>query len=80
MYKYCLDFAWLHLKKCVEVDGETHYRFESEILKDIKRDIWLKSKGWEILRFRWSDVIKNKEKAINNLKSFIDGMVSSVAE
>lgn len=70
--KYCLDFAWPELKKCVEVDGETHYRFENEIKKDILRDQWLKEQGWEILRFRWITVIKDKKDAINKLKTFID--------
>jgi len=70
--RYCLDFAWIYLKKCVEVDGETHYRFDSEIKKDSKRDNWLKSQGWEIIRFRWTNVIKNKDQTIQQLRQFID--------
>ena len=72
--RYCLDFAWISEKKCVEVDGETHYRFQNEIEKDIKRDNWLKEQGWSIIRFRWKEVISNKEKYINDLIKFIDGV------
>lgn len=78
--KYCLDFAWITKKKCVEIDGETHYRFQAEIDKDIKRDAWLKEQGWSIIRFRWKDVLKNKTQAIKDLQQFIDGGISLVEE
>lgn len=74
--RYSLDFAWPDSKKYVEVDGETHYRFEEERIKDIKRTEWLAERGWTILRFRWKTVVSNKQQAINDLKKFIDGEVS----
>jgi very-short-patch-repair endonuclease len=70
--KYCLDFAWPSQKKCVEVDGETHYRFDSEVQKDKIRDAWIAEQGWEIKRFRWKHVISNKETTISQLKEFIN--------
>lgn len=78
--KYCLDFAWISEKKCVEIDGETHYRFQTEIDKDIKRDAWLKEQGWTIIRFRWKDVLKNKTQSVKDLQQFIDGGISLVEE
>lgn len=78
--RYCLDFAWTNEKKCIEVDGETHYRFQAEVDKDIKRDTWLIEQGWSILRFRWKDVQRDKKKYILILKRFIDGEDSLMVE
>ena len=69
---YYLDFAWVECKKCIEIDGEQHYRFERHIKHDKIRDEYLKSLGWIILRLPWKDIISDKEKYINIAKNFID--------
>jgi very-short-patch-repair endonuclease len=54
---YIVDFACLGRKLVVEVDGAQH----AESLRDKKRDAWLKGRGFEVLRFWNSDVLKNTE-------------------
>lgn len=66
---YSLDFAWVQLKKCIEIDGLTH---ELTTEKDAKRDAWLESIGWSTLRIRWKDCVKDKEYHIILAKQFID--------
>jgi very-short-patch-repair endonuclease len=54
---YIVDFACLSRKLIVEVDGGQH----SESLRDKRRDAWLKTQGFEVLRFWNNDVLKNTE-------------------
>ncbi len=46
-----LDFAFTDLKIGIEIDGESHLRFDSVREKDIRRDSELEGEGWIILRF-----------------------------
>ena len=73
--KYSLDFAWPHKKICIEIDGSQHYdpRFPDRIQHDIDRDIFVKSKGWKVLRLRWTYVLKQKKYWIRVAKEFVDG-------
>ena len=67
---YSLDFAWVEKKKCIEIDGATH---ELTIDKDIRRDICLSEQGWQTMRIKWKDCVRNKEYYILEAKKFIDG-------
>ena len=52
---YIADFAILQGKLVVEVDGATHGSKE-ELEHDRRRDAYLRSKGWRIVRIRNEDV------------------------
>lgn len=69
---YSLDFAWLHKKKCIEIDGEQHYRFEEYKERDKRKDNCLELNGWKILRIRWTEFLKDKESFKPIIKKFID--------
>lgn len=66
---YSLDF--LIGNTDLEIDGEQHYLDERIKESDIKRTLFLESKGFNIIRIRWSEYQKlsrnSKEKFINNL-------------
>ena len=69
--RYELDFYNEDLMKYVEIDGEQHYQ-PPMIEHDKKRTEYLKQKGWEGIRIRWSEYKKmtNKEKE-NKIKEII---------
>jgi len=69
---YKLDFAWPHLKKCIEIDGDQHYRFEDYHERDIKKDNLLKQRGWEVFRIRWKDMFNDTKFWINIAKQYIN--------
>ena len=48
--------------------------FQKKIEHVIKRDIFVKSKGWKVLRLRWTYILKQKDYWINVAKRFIDEM------
>lgn len=50
--KYFIDFAFIERKIALEIDGRTHNDSEI-IIKDLKRDEYLKSIGWKIHRIKW---------------------------
>jgi very-short-patch-repair endonuclease len=53
---YIVDFVCLEKKLVIEVDGGQHD--ENQVL-DAKRDRWLRSQGYEVLRF-WNDEVLTK--------------------
>lgn len=69
--KYSLDFAWLHKKKCIEIDGDQHYRTIEAINHDKIKDEFIKSNGWKILRIRWRDMFTYPKTYIQLAKNFI---------
>ena len=70
IYKYCLDFAWIDLKKVIEIDGDQHL-FENHIIKDKEKDSYLISQDWKILRIRWKDMYNNPKSKIKEAYDFI---------
>lgn len=72
---YSLDFAWKHLKKGIEIDGEQHDRFQEYRDRDTKKDEYCKNQGWEILRIKWKDLYNNTKHQIEIAKKFIHGQV-----
>lgn len=49
-FPYYLDFAFVNIKLDIEIDGSQHWKNEKQKQSDIKRDEFLISKGWEVLR------------------------------
>jgi very-short-patch-repair endonuclease len=68
---YSLDFAWPHLKKCIEIDGDQHQRFTEYINRDIKKDNFLHEHGWKVLRIVWKDMFADTKSYIQIAKEFI---------
>jgi very-short-patch-repair endonuclease len=54
---YIVDFACLEARLVVEVDGGQH----SESQADKKRDAYLRSQGFRVLRLWNNDVLSNRE-------------------
>lgn len=69
---YSLDFAWPHLKKCIEIDGNQHFETAAAIERDARKDSYIQSQGWEVLRIRWTDMFHNPARYIQQAKEFID--------
>ncbi|HQK63048.1 MAG TPA: DUF559 domain-containing protein [Methanofastidiosum sp.] len=68
---YSLDFAWPHLKKCIEIDGDQHYKFEEQIKSDKRKDRALEDEGWKVLRIRWKDMMNDTKTWIKVANDFI---------
>jgi len=62
---YIVDFVSHAIGLIIEVDGGQH----SESNRDAKRDRWLSSKGYRVLRFWNSEVLKN-----------LDGVLEVIAQ
>jgi very-short-patch-repair endonuclease len=68
---YIVDFFCPKAKLVIEVDGSQHY--ESEALEaDRKRDKYMKTRGFKVLRYNDIEVLKNiegvAESIIENMK------------
>ena len=63
---YIADFASLEIKLIVELDGGQHSE-EKNIQKDIERTEFLKSQGFEVLRFWNNEVFENLEGVLTTI-------------
>ena len=51
---FVLDFAFVELKTCIEVDGQDH-NSKVRKQKDSKRDAYLNNNGWVVIRVKDKD-------------------------
>ena len=68
---FSLDFAWPHLRKCIEIDGEQHYANQEAIDRDARKDAYIDSQGWQVLRIRWKEMFADTQTFIELAKRFI---------
>jgi len=71
-HKYSLDFAWPHLKKCIEIDGGWHTKDEKQKIRDKKKNELLLEEGWEFIRVPWKEMFKDTKFWIDKCVNFID--------
>jgi very-short-patch-repair endonuclease len=58
-----VDFYCAASKLVIEIDGEAH-SMGDRLLRDIRRDAWLKSRGLRVIRFAAADVINDVESVV----------------
>jgi very-short-patch-repair endonuclease len=71
---YRLDFAIFYPKGkvAVEVDGhEWHERTKEQAARDKQRDRELQTAGWFVLRFTGSEVFKDADACVTEVRKFI---------
>jgi very-short-patch-repair endonuclease len=73
---YYADFACLHAKLVIEVDGSTH---GTDIARhnDALRDDYLKGRGFTVLRFFAGDVLDNETSVGETIVAALAGMPRS---
>ena len=68
---YSLDFAWINLKKAIEIDASQHERFKEYSERDKRKDKLANEMGWEILRIKWKDMCNDPKHWIQIAYNFI---------
>ena len=66
--RYVCDFACLSARLIIEVDGGVHRLREAE---DAKRDAWLRSQGFTVLRFSNEDVGSRPHLILNAIRQHV---------
>ena len=61
---YIVDFVAFEKRLVIEVDGGQHAEEEKD--NDMRRDEWLRSQGFRVLRFWNTEVLQNLEGAAGN--------------
>lgn len=64
---YILDFACIEIKLAIELDGSQH---QQQIDYDKNRTEWLKSEGWNLLRFWNNEVLQNSESVLEAINEY----------
>jgi very-short-patch-repair endonuclease len=63
---YIIDFECRRAQLCIEVDGAQH-GMSSAMEYDTERTAWLKTQGYEVLRFTNHDVLKHTDIVIDQI-------------
>lgn len=66
---YVLDFYCPEIKLVIELDGVQHYKKEN-FLYDKDRTEYLRILGFNVLRFKNTEIEKNLEKVLSKIKRF----------
>lgn len=70
---YSLDFADVEKKIDIEIDGDQHFLDKRIVEHDIRRNEYLLSLGWTIIRIRWSKFQKlSPPEKLQLVKSIIE--------
>jgi len=69
--RFSLDFAWPHLQRAIEIDGEQHERFEKQRESDARKDKALTDAGWKVLRVKWKEMYADTKAQIARCKQFL---------
>ncbi len=62
---FIADFAFLERKLIVELDGVAH---DIDFAHDERRDAWLASQGYQVIRFMNDDVTRNLEGVVETIR------------
>ncbi|MHB8069444.1 MAG: endonuclease domain-containing protein [Desulfobaccales bacterium] len=68
--RYIVDFVCLEKRLVLEVDGGQH-GMEEETIKDNEREQWLRTEGYQVLRFWNNDVLTNLEGVMDMIRANI---------
>ncbi len=68
-YGYIADFAIPSKNLIIECDGEAWHKLMNA--HDRKRDAFLKSQGWKVLRFKGQDIKTNMPSCLMTIKSHL---------
>ena len=74
---YIVDFACDAARLVIEIDGGQHYEAKG-VENDARRDLYLKSEGYNILRFSNHDVLTNKAGVLETIISALQAKAPSL--
>ena len=64
---YIADFACIQARLVVEVDGDTH-----EAAYDMRRDAWLGSAGWRVMRISLQEVDEELDSLVEAIRTELE--------
>jgi very-short-patch-repair endonuclease len=68
---FSCDFAWVHKKKCIEIDGEQHQRHQEVKDRDERKNQKLLAEGWQVMRIPWSEMYNDTKTWIQLANKFV---------
>ncbi len=67
--RYEVDAIWFEEKLIVELDGRQFHSDAEALVADSEKTRYLRSLGYEVLRFTWNDVIERPEWVLNQVRT-----------
>ena len=76
---YVVDMACHHARLVIEVDGDTHGT-EAALQQDARRDAFLRSQGYTVLRISNSDVVRNPDGVFLAIEAALVGRLRNLRQ
>jgi len=73
---YVVDFASIQHRLVIELDGGQH----GSSLNDVKREAFLASEGWQVLRFWNNDALRNRNGVLEAIQQALTPALSRLRE
>lgn len=70
---YRLDFAIVHKRVGIEIDGLTYHNGQESFIKDQQRQRDLQSRGWTIIRFAAKEALDKPEWCVSEVERLLAG-------
>ena len=70
--QYRLDFALLNEKIAIEIDGHEFHKTREQRTNDAKRERYLQSKGWKVIRFTGTEIFGNILNCLEEMKNLVN--------
>jgi very-short-patch-repair endonuclease len=64
-----VDMAWPSRRVIIEVDGREHHETPEAVLRDRDKQNRLAGAGWTLLRFTWSDIVRQPAYVIARVRA-----------
>jgi very-short-patch-repair endonuclease len=74
---YIVDFVCHRANLVIEVDGGVHDQTDVAI-KDLQRDTWLATQGYEVVRFSNKAVSEDIEAVVSNIRRIVSNRLGKV--
>lgn len=76
---WSIDFLLPDYMACVEADGEYWHSSTKAIMKDRKKDAWLRNKGYTVFHFDGKEIIQNADYCVEKLMKSVNKNVENIA-
>lgn len=76
---WSIDFLLPDYMACVEADGEYWHSTTKAIMKDRRKDAWLRAKGYAVFHFDGKEIIQDADYCVQRMMKSLESSIAQMA-